>query len=85
MKQDSRVARVWPTAPPDLTYVQQSLRGGTYISTGLFPPLKVDGRGRGRTFDNVRRVTSLFFDIDLLGLYDAARAARAGGWLRAPG
>lgn len=76
MNQDSRVARVWPTAPPDLTYVQQTLTGGTYISTGLFRPNQVDARGRGRTMENVRRVTSLFFDIDLLGLYDAARVAR---------
>lgn len=73
---DTQVQRVWPAPNDGLTYVQQALPGGQYISTGQFSPKHVDARGRGRSFDNVQRVTSLFFDIDLLGLYDAARAAR---------
>ena len=76
MSRDSRVVRVWPHPPDDMMYVQQALSGGQYISTGMFRPRHVDERGRGRSFENVQRVTSLFFDIDLLGLYDAARAAR---------
>jgi hypothetical protein len=76
MSRDSRVVRVWPHPPEGLQYVQQTLPGGQYISTGMFSPKHVDERGRGRSFDNVQRVTSLFFDLDLLGLYDSARSAR---------
>ena len=73
---DANVKRVWPTTPAGQKYVTQSLRGGEYISTGYFPSEKVDRHGRGRTTANCTAVTSLFFDVDLLGLYDAAREAR---------
>jgi hypothetical protein len=46
------------------------------VSTGYFPADRVDRHGRGRTVHNCKAVTSLFFDCDLLGLYDAARQAR---------
>ena len=73
---DANTTRVWPTPPEGHTYVRQSLRGGDYISTGYFPQRMVDRHGRGRTVHNCAGVTSLFFDCDLLGLYDAARQAR---------
>ena len=73
---DANTARVWPEPPEGHTYVRQSLRGGDYISTGYFPQRMVDRHGRGRTVHNCAAVTSLFFDCDLLGLYDAARLAR---------
>ena len=76
MHADPRVARVWPSPEPGLTYVRQELAGGEYLSTGQFATGVVDAKGRGRTFSNVARVTSLFFDADLLSLYDAARAAK---------
>ena len=73
---DARVRRVWPDPPEGLQYVRQTLTGGDYISTGLFRVGTVDAKGRGRTFDQCERVTSLFFDLDLLGLYDAVRMSR---------
>ena len=73
---DARVRRVWPTPPDGLQYVRQTLPGGDYISTGLFRVGTVDDKGRGRTFDMCERVTSLFFDLDLLGLFDAVRLSR---------
>tara|TARA_R110002073_G_scaffold17505_5_gene65905 strand:- start:1308 stop:3569 length:2262 start_codon:yes stop_codon:yes gene_type:complete len=76
MKQDSRALRVWPTPPDGETYVKATLVGGEYISTGMFLAKQIDARGRGRSFDNCVAVTSLFFDLDLLPLYDAARAAK---------
>lgn len=76
MHADPRVARVWPTPDEGCTYVMQTLDGGDYVSTGTFPAHAVDKAGRGRSVDNVERVTSLFFDADLLTLYDAAREAK---------
>lgn len=76
MHTDPRVQRVWPTPEDGHHYVRQSLPGGVYVSTGTFPERSVDHKGRGRTFENVAQVTSLFFDADLLPLYDAARRAR---------
>ena len=73
---DARVQVVWPTPPKGLQYVRQTLPGGEYISTGMFRQGTVDDKGRGRTFDNCERVTSLFFDLDMLGLYDAIRLSR---------
>ena len=73
---DANTQRVWPTPPDGHTYVRQALRGGEYVSTGYFPAERVDRHGRGRTVHNCKAVTSLFFDCDLLGLYDAARQAR---------
>ena len=52
MIMDSRVMRVWPAAPEGQTYVRQTLAGGEYISTGVFPRNKVDHKGRGRSVDN---------------------------------
>ena len=76
MHSDPRVARVWPSLPDGQVYVQQTLAGGDYLSTGTFPSHAVDRQGRGRTVANVAQVTSLFFDADLLTLYDAAREAK---------
>ncbi|MAN61752.1 MAG: hypothetical protein CMI60_07370 [Parvibaculum sp.] len=73
---DTRVRAVWPTPPEGCCYVEQSLKGGDYISTGYFHRGAVDNKGRGRSVENCRGVTSLFFDLDLLGLVDAARLAR---------
>jgi hypothetical protein len=73
---DPRARNVWPEPPEGLQYVRQTLTGGEYISTGLFRVGTVDDKGRGRTFDQCERVTSLFFDIDLLGLYDSVRQSR---------
>jgi hypothetical protein len=70
------VRRVWPEPPDGLQYVRQTLTGGEYISTGLFRVGTVDDKGRGRTFDQCERVTSLFFDLDLLTLFDAVRLSR---------
>ena len=72
---DSRAQRVWPEPEPGHRYVTQTLPGGDYISTGIFKEGKVDNQGRGRTIDNCVAVTSLFFDADLITLYDAARKA----------
>ena len=73
---DARVRSVWPTPPEGCCYVEQSLKGGDYISTGYFTRGTVDKQGRGRSVENCAGVTSLFFDLDLLGLVDAARLAR---------
>ena len=73
---DPRARSVWPEPPEGLQYVRQTLTGGEYISTGLFRIGTVDDKGRGRTFSQCERVTSLFFDIDLLGLYDSVRQSR---------
>ena len=73
---DTRVRAVWPTPPEGCCYVEQSLKGGDYISTGYFHRGTVDKRGRGRSVENCQGVTSLFYDLDLLGLVDAARLAR---------
>jgi len=73
---DTRVRSVWPTPPDGCCYVEQSLKGGDYISTGYFHRGAVDNRGRGRSVENCKGVTSLFFDLDLLGLVDSARLAR---------
>ena len=73
---DTRVRAVWPTPPDGCCYVEQSLKGGDYISTGYFHRGAVDNRGRGRSVENCKGVTSLFFDLDLLGLVDSARLAR---------
>lgn len=76
MHSDPRVARVWPTPEEGHTYVRQELPGGEYLSTGQFPAALVDAKGTGRTFNNCSRVTTLFYDADLLTIYDAARRAR---------
>ena len=73
---DTRIRAVWPTPPEGCTYVEQTLKGGDYISTGFFHRGTVDHKGRGRSVENCQGVTSLFFDLDLLGLVDAARLAR---------
>ena len=73
---DTRVRSVWPEPPEGCCYVEQSLKGGDYISTGFFFRGVVDKQGRGRSVENCRGVTSLFFDLDMLGLVDAARLAR---------
>lgn len=70
---DANTRRVWPQPPEGCTYVRQALRGGEYISTGYFRADRVDRHGRGRTVHACKGVTSLFFDCDLLSLYDAAR------------
>lgn len=76
MTLDARVRRVFPDPPDGYQYVRQTLTGGEYISTGLFRCGTVDDKGRGRTFDGCTRVTSLFFDLDLLTLFDAVRVSR---------
>ena len=73
---DARVRSVWPTPPEGCCYVEQTLKGGDYISTGFFHRGTVDRQGRGRSVENCQGVTSLFFDLDMLGLVDAARLAR---------
>ena len=73
---DARVRSVWPTPPEGCRYVEQTLAGGDYLSTGYFLRGSVDSQGRGRSVENCQGVTSLFFDLDLLGLVDAARLAR---------
>ena len=73
---DARVRTVWPEPPDGCMYVEQSLAGGDYISTGYFFRGSVDAQARGRSVKNCRGVTSLFFDLDMLGLVDAARLAR---------
>ena len=73
---DPRARNVWPKPPDGLQYVRQTLTGGEYISTGLFRVGTVDDKGRGRTFDQCERVTSLFFDLDLLTLFDSVRQSR---------
>jgi len=73
---DPRARNVWPEPPDGLQYVRQTLTGGEYISTGLFRVGTVDDKGRGRTFDQCERVTSLFFDLDLLTLFDSVRQSR---------
>jgi hypothetical protein len=72
---DSRANRVWPKPPAGHRYVEQTLTGGDYISTGYFPDGVVNHKGRGRTVDNCVGVTSLFFDADLITIFDAARKA----------
>ena len=72
---DAQTLRVWPTPPEGQTYVRQTLKGGDYISTGQFPVRAIGRNGAGRTVDNCTAVTSLFFDVDLLSLADAARLA----------
>jgi len=74
---DANIRRVWPKPPVGHTYVRQSLKGGEYISTGYFPSKRVDRHGRGRTVQNCKAVTTLFFDCDLLPLFDAARQAHS--------
>ena len=70
------IKKVWPLPPMGLTYVNQTLAGGEYISTGLFRRSDVvQGTGKGRSVANCVRVTSLFFDLDLVGLVDAQRRA----------
>ena len=72
---DAQTLRVWPTPPEEHIYVRQTLRGGDYISTGQFPRRAIGRNGAGRTVDNCTTVTSLFFDVDLITLADAARQA----------
>ena len=72
---DAQTLRVWPTPPEEHIYVRQTLKGGDYISTGQFPRRAIGRNGAGRTVDNCTAVTSLFFDVDLLTLADAARQA----------
>ena len=70
------IKRVWPLPPMGCTYVNQRLPGGDYISTGLFRSSDVQqGTGKGRTVDACVRVTSLFFDLDLVGLVSSQRRA----------
>ena len=57
-------------------HVEQSLPGGDYISTGWFDPSEVSSNGRGRTVEACKGVTSLFFDVDAIGLVDALRQKR---------
>jgi len=65
---------VWPQPDTTLTYVEQSFPdSGDFISTGQFDPADIGPNGKGRTSANCKRVTSLFFDADLIGLNDALR------------
>lgn len=73
---DRCIALLWPTADNGQTYVHQTLTGGDYISTGLFPRQVIGPRGHGRTIENVSRVTSLLWDADLATLYVALLQAR---------
>jgi hypothetical protein len=68
------LSSVWPQPSNTLTYVEQSFPdSGDFISTGQFDPADIGANGRGRTSANCKRVTSLFFDADLIGLNDALR------------
>jgi len=67
---------LWPAPPDDETYVSQTLSGGDYLSTGMFPRHLIGPKGGGRTVDNCSRVTTLMWDADLATLYEALLAAR---------
>jgi len=73
---DRCVATLWPPATDGLTYVRQTLSGGDYVSTGLFPRAVLGPRGAGRTVANCARVTTLMWDADLVTLYTALLLAR---------
>jgi len=66
---------IWPQAPADTDYVEQSFGTNDYISTGYFEKSVIGSGGVGRSFENVQGVTSLFFDVDLVGLINAQRVA----------
>ena len=66
---------VWPQPDTGLYYVEQSFRdSGDFITTGQYNPDDIDPETKaGRNLVNCKRVTSLFFDADLIGLVDALR------------
>jgi hypothetical protein len=67
---------VWPQPNQGLDYVTQSFdNNGDFVSTGQYDPAVIGPKGQGRTSDNCKKVTSLFFDADFIALYDAARLA----------
>lgn len=70
------LALCWPPLPTGQVFVQQRLKGGDYLSTGAFPQEALGPAGKGRTHANCSRVTSLFFDVDLVTLFSAAREAK---------
>lgn len=73
---DYTPASVWPQPDQGLVYVSQSFAGnGDFVSTGQYDPADIGPAGQGRTSANCKRVTSLFFDGDLISAYDAARRA----------
>ena len=73
---DRCIAALWPTPEGGLAYVHQTLSGGEYVSTGLFPRKVLGPRGQGRTVANCARVTTLLWDADLATLYTALLMAR---------
>jgi len=66
---------VWPVPPANHSYATCSFAGGDYISTGYFHDSNLGHNGQGRSHDNCVQVTSLFFDVDAVGLLDAIRVA----------
>ena len=73
---DRCIATLWPKPANGLAYVHQTLSGGEYVSTGLFPRSVLGPRGTGRTVANCTRVTTLMWDADLATLYTALLLSR---------
>ena len=75
MSQHDHTMSIWPTPPANHQYAEFSNPGNNYITTGYFPSEVIGDNGKGRALENCARVTSLFFDVDCVGLLDALRVA----------
>jgi hypothetical protein len=67
------LAAVWPQPPPNHRYIQRTLGGDQFVTTGYFP----DTSESNDTKD-CAQVTSVFFDLDLISLYDSWVTAQTG-------
>ena len=67
-----------PSPPTGYHYVRQELPGGQYQSTGWYKNGAIGKNGTGRTVKARAGVGSLMFDIDMVTLISAARAAKGG-------
>jgi hypothetical protein len=67
------LAAAWPQPPPNHRYIQRTLGGDQFVTTGYFPDNSASNDAK-----DCAQVTSIFFDLDLISLYDSWLTAQTG-------
>lgn len=83
---NTRPRSVWPDPEDNCRYAMPVFGGQTYISTGTFALDSIDRNANenGRTEESVVRVTSLFFDADLVQLWQSKHLPPSPAGQKAP-
>lgn len=73
MSHATALAAVWPQPPPKHRYIHRTLGGDQFVTTGYFPDTSESNESK-----DCAQVTSIFFDFDLISVYDSWVTAKNG-------